>query len=80
MATKRLGNDCYEKAEPDEPVFTLRAHDMTAPVVVGVWIVFQFVVDLIAQQPVCPVAKLREAFECALAMRSYDPAKRKFPD
>jgi hypothetical protein len=80
MATKRQGNDCYEKADADEPVFTLRAQDMTAPVVVGVWIVFQFVADLICRQPVCSAAKLREAFEVALAMREYNPAKRKFPD
>ena len=37
MATKRLGNDCYEKAGPDEPVFTLRAQDLTAGAFVRGW-------------------------------------------
>lgn len=29
--------DCYEKAEPDEPRFTLLARDRHAPVLVALW-------------------------------------------
>ena len=80
MSTKATGVPCYDKAATSEPLFVLRAQDMTAPILVAAWILFQFVVDLITQQNVCPEAKLREALECALAMRSYDPKKRKLSD
>ena len=30
--------DCYGKAEPDEPLFTLRAKDPLAPVLVRLWV------------------------------------------
>lgn len=29
--------DCYAKAEPDEPMFTLLARDPTAPAAVRLW-------------------------------------------
>lgn len=29
--------DCYAKAEPDEPIFTLRAKDPRAPFMVELW-------------------------------------------
>lgn len=29
--------DCYEHAEPDEPIFTLLARDRVAPTVVRAW-------------------------------------------
>lgn len=38
MATKAQGNDCYDKAAPDEPVFTLRAQDVTADLAVEFWV------------------------------------------
>ena len=41
MATKRLGNDCYEKAGEDEAVFTLRATDRTADIFVDGWAIGQ---------------------------------------
>jgi len=29
--------DCYEKADPDEPIFTLRGKDVSAPYLVEIW-------------------------------------------
>lgn len=39
MATKNNPgpNDCYAKAAPDEPIFTLRAKDPVAPILILVW-------------------------------------------
>ena len=39
MGTKNNpGNyDCYSKADPDEPLFTLRAKDMLAPMLIELW-------------------------------------------
>jgi hypothetical protein len=38
MTTKQEGGDpCYEKAEPDEPIFVLRAQDILAPEIVREW-------------------------------------------
>lgn len=63
MATKREGVACYDKADEDEPLFVLRAQDMSSPLVVLEWI----------RQNIesAPHAKLRDAFECALKMVSY---------
>lgn len=33
--------DCYEKAHPHEPIFTLRAHDPDAPMIVKMWAFFR---------------------------------------
>ena len=38
MATKAQGNDSYDKAAPDEPVFTLRAQDVLADLAVEFWV------------------------------------------
>jgi hypothetical protein len=38
MATKAQGNDCYEKARMEEPVFTLRAQDVLADLAVEFWV------------------------------------------
>lgn len=39
MATKRNPGkfDCYDKAEPDEPLFTLLGRDRHAPLLVEMW-------------------------------------------
>lgn len=39
MGTKRhpAPNDCYAKAEPDEPMFTLLARDPLAPDLIRLW-------------------------------------------
>jgi hypothetical protein len=58
---------CLEKAAPDEPIFVLRAQDLTAPKVVLNWISENFLT--------CPDEKLREAFEHALRMKNYHTKK-----
>lgn len=37
MAEEQLELDCYHKAEPDEPKFTLLARDPLAPFLVALW-------------------------------------------
>jgi len=58
---------CLAKAAPDEMLFILRAQDKSAPKVVLHWIAKNF--------ESTPEDKLREAFECALAMRKHHTRK-----
>ena len=59
--------DCYEKAEPDEPMFVLLARDKTAALVVELWMLQQTEID---------DEKLQEAKECAAAMRKWHKENR----
>lgn len=63
MATKNNPGDfdCYEKAEPDEPMFVLLGRDKHAPTLVWLWAVLR---ELDQELP----AKVKEARECAVAM------------
>jgi hypothetical protein len=61
---------CLAKANDNEMLFILRAQDVTAPKVVLHWIAKNF--------EITNEEKLREAFECALAMKRYKG--RKNPD
>lgn len=63
MASKLEGNPSYDKAAPDEPLFVLRAQDLSSPQVVLEWIRLNI--------ETAPHSKLREAFECALKMSTY---------
>lgn len=56
--------DCYEKADPDEPLFVLLARDPLAPVLVELW------ATLRAQLAGNP-SKVDEARACADAMRRW---------
>jgi hypothetical protein len=56
------------KVGDDEPIFVLRAQDMTAPVIIMDWIK--------ANLPYATEEKLREAFEEALRMRRWRTRKR----
>lgn len=60
-AAKR-NSECLKKAEYNEPVFVLLARDATAQKTVLSWIA-----DNLHREP----AKLRDAFECMLAMKQY---------
>ncbi len=78
MATKSFEqnspNSTWNKALPDEPVFVIRASDLTGPETILKWIVRAEVLGV-------NEAKLREAFECAMAMRRYQSKKTpKTPD
>lgn len=57
------------KVGENEPIFVLRAQDVTAPDIILAWI---------RANPSLPEAKRREAFECSELMRKWP--KTKFPD
>lgn len=56
--------DCYEKAEPDEPVFVLLGRDPHAHRLVELWAHMRELRDGITEQ-------VEEARDCAQQMRSY---------
>lgn len=58
---------CFHNAAYDEELFTLRAQDTSAPLVVLEWIKLNF--------ETAPKDKLQEAFDCALRMREHDGRK-----
>lgn len=53
--------DCYHGAEPDEPIFTLKAKDKHAPTLVWLWAVLR---ELDGEKP----EKVAEARQCVVAM------------
>jgi hypothetical protein len=57
------------KVAADEPIFVLRAQDVSAPKAVLAWIEAQMFNTNISDE------KLKEAFDCALAMRGYHARK-----
>jgi len=59
--------DCYDKAEPDEPMFVLLARDKTAPLLVDMWVMLQ---DEINDE------KHHEAKQCAEKMREWHSKNR----
>lgn len=56
-------SSCLQKALPGEPIFVLLAHDPSAAKTVLQWIVDN--VHFRSEE------KLRDAFECAMAMKGY---------
>jgi hypothetical protein len=91
MGTKENpGNyDCYAKAAPDEPIFTLRGKDPIAPYLVRIWTFTRagdFVAaigllteaakdnEVIARISANPYDKLTEALQCASAMEHWRQA------
>jgi hypothetical protein len=89
MATKNKPGkyDCYTRAEPDEPLFTLLARDPVAPFLVVAWAALRSGKLDEAQQAMTRGAeamkvsckkrlrrnspKIREAYECAKAMYDF---------
>lgn len=57
--------DCYDKAEPDEPMFILLGRDPLAPALVREW------AQQRAETRGRPDAKIDEARACADAMEAY---------
>ena len=68
MGTKNNpGNhSCYDKADPDEPMFVLLGRDPIAPFLVGWWVGLKSTHDTGADPE-----KLREAMETARAMDDW---------
>lgn len=60
--------DCYENAEPDEPIFVLLARDIFAPILVEVWATTR------EQHGELP-KKVAEARRCANEMRQFRQRK-----
>ncbi len=56
--------DCYERAEPDEPMFVLLARDRLAPELVRRWVAER---RAAGEDP----AQVQEALECAFAMHEW---------
>lgn len=76
--------DCYAKAEPDEPLFTLRGKDISAPYLVEIWtavrrgrvmlarsILESMLVDQGIKALVGECEKFDQALACAEAMRAW---------
>ena len=66
MATKNNPGhfDCYNNAEPDEPLFTLLARDKHAPTLVLLWAVLR---DLDGEDE----SKIQEACQCCKDMIAF---------
>ena len=62
-------HDCYEKAEPDEPMFILLARDIHAPLLVRIWAQLR---DAAGKDPV----KVLEALACASQMETWRKENR----
>lgn len=65
--------DCYDKADPDEPLFVLRAKDPTAPDLVRLWVDTRRNEARIQGLKIDPEYedKLEEALSCARAMEVW---------
>ncbi len=57
--------DCYDDAEPDEPMFVLLGRDRHAPAVVEFW------ARLRDEEGGTEETKIREALKCANDMREW---------
>jgi len=68
MGTKKNPGkyDPMSKIKDDEPFFVLRGQD---------WTSFICILDWIKENPQVNDDKLREAFECALAIKNYPHSK-----
>jgi len=76
--------DCHAKAAPDEPIFTLRAKDVSAPYLVRIWafvrqgkfeeariVLDQLIADRDVQKLIGDCEKFDEAFIDASDMRAW---------
>jgi len=61
--------DCYDKAEPDEPMFVLLARDEYAPQLVELWAAMRTMHGGDKDQ-------INEAIKCAVAMDSWRKENR----
>ena len=84
MGTKNnpAPNDCYAKAEPDEPMFVLLARDPYGPSLIYEWIRMRTCLlwhttpnPMSDEEIVREVHKLREASKCATAMYDWKRAR-----
>lgn len=71
MGTKRTGDDCYDKAGRDEPLFVLRAQDELAPDAVRTWAGSLFRRTSALPKEQRPERKIQEALDLADAMEAW---------
>lgn len=85
MATKNNPGkyDCYAAAQPDEPLFILRANDELAPHIVRIWAMCRFgapseeIIDQVrlariaAKKKPFNISKMEEAVYCAISMEEW---------
>lgn len=64
--------DCYEKAEPTEELFTLRAKDSDASVIVKMWAFFRMQQINAGLRPESDRAQVSEAIACATRMEIWN--------
>lgn len=65
----KIDNACLIKAKDDEPIFVLRAQDMTSPTVIKMWL---------RLNPELSMDKYADAIECIQQMENWP--KRKMAD
>lgn len=68
--------DCYEAADPNEPMFVLLARDPNAPGLVQTWCSIRIARIVSGASPESDMAKVREAQACAIAMEEWRKANR----
>jgi len=78
MGTKLLPAefDCYQAAEPDEPMFVLLARDQTAPALVRAWAYQRSTAIDNGMRPPEDRAQVTEALQCADAMVKWREENR----
>jgi len=68
--------DCYEAAEPDEPMFVLLARDPHAAQLVRMWIAMRRHAIGEGEKPASHWDKIHEAENCAVAMDQWRHSKK----
>jgi len=63
--------DCYADAEPDEPIFVLRAKDASAPMLVRMWAFMRLLLIEADAKPMSDLDACTEANRCAMAMEQW---------
>lgn len=73
MATKNNPGtyDCYDKADPDEPMFILLGRDKCAPDLVDEWARKRAAQIAAGTKPQSDQSMVEEARQCAEAMREF---------
>lgn len=66
--------DCYSKAEPNEELFTLRAKDSDASILVKMWAFFRMQQINAGLRPESDRAQVSEAMRCATRMEIWHTA------
>lgn len=74
-------NSCWNRAEPDEPVFVLRANDPTAPAAVMLWAA-RYLIDKGGMRNMNPAqsAKYHDAIDLANLMYDWRTKKQRVDD